>query len=539
MTDSADLVSHMPRRTFLGNIISVSAATLVLAGCSRGSSSYKTADGVVSSKGEAVRTSEQLDDEFILQAAESLLALGEESHGGLRFKSEVQGDNYQTDRDVGAAGVGMGFLTLASRYPEDSRWLDAAVKTAAWLTAVSKPGREAGRYWNDYVNDDETSTDIYTSFDDGVIGIGDFFWQLYEQTNDEAHKTMALESLEWMFSKAQPIDDGAIQYQWDITDRGSQYSMGMGMGVAGIVHTFASYEQRLADSDPEMAAKCREYIDETLQYMSDVRTELASNVGDSADARALPETGVVGQDGDTEMDSGYLSGAAGAAFMYLKLYETYKDESYLAQADKLFNWLEDTTNGPMVKFGDGAVAWDIALDPQGGNTPRFATGFEEGSAGIGWVYLQAYNVTKQEKYLTMAKGAADWLLRVAIRDQDGGMSWHEDQRPVNELIHANLNNGSAGIGMFFEDLALASSDGKYHTVAEGALTWLKNTAIHDGKHAYWRDNSGYADGNSGPTGPYNRDPSWHWGSAGIIAFMVRMRGGRMDIPGEQPALKVV
>ena len=31
-----------------------------------------------------------------------------------------------------------------------------------------------------------------------------------------------------------------------------------------------------------------------------------------------------------------------------------------------------------------------------------------------------------------------------------------------------------------------------------------------------------------------REPSWHWGTAGIVAFLARMRGFGLDMPGEQP-----
>jgi rhamnogalacturonyl hydrolase YesR len=205
-------------------------------------------------------------------------------------------------------------------------------------------------------------------------------------------------------------------------------------------------------------------------------------------------------------------------------------------ANELFDWLEDSKVGPLVEFSDGTVAWKIDIDPQGGNTDSYATGIEEGNAGIGWVYVQAYNLTGNERYLNMAKRAADWLINVAGNDGKSGLFWHEDMNPVNPLVHKNLDNGNAGIGVFLEDLAKAGGDQKYHQAAIGALTWIKNTARHNGNRVSWDDNSGYQNGNSGPTSPYSNDPSWHWGDAGILNFMVLMQGGTTDIPGEQSGL---
>jgi hypothetical protein len=213
--------------------------------------------------------------------------------------------------------------------------------------------------------------------------------------------------------------------------------------------------------------------------------------------------------------------------MYLKLYQVSGNPTYLAEADQLFSWLEDVHNGPIVKLGHDMVTWDLALDPQGGNTPKFPTGIEEGNAGIGWTYLQAYKLTGEQRYLAMAKRSANWLLNVAVRSK-AGLSWHEDMHPTNPIIHANLDNGAAGIGMFLKDLGDATQESTYLDGAQGAQNWLMATAVRDGKKVYWKDNGG--------NDPYSDDPSLHWGTAGIVTFMLRMQGSKTDMPGEQPAL---
>ena len=522
-----------------GKLLLSAAALWALNGCTTAPS---PAPGP---KPESTKTPERPEEIFLLHTAESLLSLGEESNGGLRFQSEIQAPNYQVDRDVGAASVGMGFLAMAEKYPENPKWIEAAKKTAAWLTAVSSPDEHGGRYWHDYVNSEsDVSTDVYTSFDDGAIGIGDFYWRLYEATNIDQYKTTAFETLEWTFSQAENVGQGedAYRWRWDIGDHSQPYYIGMGEGVVGIIHTLATYYDRIVNSDPEMAAKCKSYMEGGLRYLDQARAELVNQTSEQSDIRAIPYTDPNAQqdqeDGNTEMDSGYLSGAAGAAFMYLKLHQVFgneQDTHYLDKANVLFGWLEDSQDGPLVESPDGSVTWKLSLDPQGGDDDSNATGFEEGNAGIGWVYLQAYSITHNRHYLTMAQKSADWLLNAAKND-NGALSWHEDEHPTNPLVHANLNNGAAGIGSFLQDMYLATGGVKYGRGARGALKWLMTSARHYGEHIYWKDNGGFDNGNSGPSSPYNNDPSWHWGDAGIMAFALRMVGGGTDIPGEQSAL---
>jgi rhamnogalacturonyl hydrolase YesR len=462
---------------------------------------------------------------FLNQAGQSLIDRHEDSRGGWRFKSEIQAPHFQTDRDVGAASVGMGFLALYEANPQDEHWLNGAKQTATWLMAVSSQDSKEGRYWHDYVDDQETSSNIYTSFDDGAIGIGDFFWQLYEKTKVPEYKQVAIETVQWTLSQAEPYGQGGYRWKWDVSDPNSPYYMGMGEGAAGITYALATYSQRFQQTDPALSARCKTYADGSQNYIESVRQRLAKII---ATDRTIPETSVAGQDGDTTLDSGYLSGAAGDAFMYLNLYKIYGDKKYLDDVSVILGWLSDTNQGPMVKAGENSLAWKLALDTQGGDDNHYATGVEEGNAGIGWTYLQAYKLTHDKTYLQTAEDAANWLMEVAIKSPRGSLSWHEDENSANPLVHANLNNGTAGIGMFLQDMYLVTGNQNYRTAAQGVYQWLTQSAKHNGRDIYWQDNGG--------GGPYSNDPSWHWGTAGIIEFAQRMSGGPQDILGEQPGL---
>jgi lantibiotic modifying enzyme len=510
--------SNFSRRQFL--LLGAIGAAELLAGCD--SRDADTPDVPVETPPASHEANNPAAEKMLRLAGESLLARGEPSHGGLRFRSEIQAPHYQTDRDVGAASVGMGLLVLAESYPEDKRLLKAAEQTATWLLAVSETN-EDGRCWPDYADDGDVSESRFTSFDDGAPGIADFLWRLGEKTGGQQYKDAAVQAMRWTFAQAEN-HGGALRWQWDVTDSESGYQMGMGEGMVGLVHTFATFYERTKQSDPDFAAQCKQNIDGALRFMDQSRANLGDHDGDR---RALPETGVSGHDGDSAMDAGYLSGAAGAAFMYLKLHQTFGAQTYLNKAAELLDWLNDTTDGPKVDMGDKGAAWKLMLDSQGSDNTAYATGMEEGNAGIGWVHLQAYYSTHQAQYLDTAKQAADWLIAVAITN-NGGLSWREHEHPAAPQIHPNLNNGAAGIGMFLLDVYKATNDAAYLQAAQGAEKWLLDTAVTDGTHAHWKDID--------DTTLFAADPSWHWGTAGIAAFLARMQGGAIDIPGQQPAL---
>jgi lantibiotic modifying enzyme len=529
-----------PRRLLRAVIVGVAA--LGLAGCTYAASNSSGHNSAPSSPSVATSTpfgspdtANDSNEQLLLEASTTLEGLHQDSQGGWAFESQIQAPNDQTDRDVGAASVGMGFLSLADRYPDNPRWLSDAKHTAAWLMAVAHRDDNGDVWWTDYVNGTQESSSIYTSFDDGALGIGDFFWQLYQKTNDPEYKSIAMGTVDWTLSQAENVGSTnvpAYRWVWDISTRGSSLSgnnpplYSMGMGVVGTINTLATYYQRTSVSDPEFAARCKQYMDGALQYLQQARSTLGQNGGDS---NALPETGVVGQDGDTAEDSGYLSGAAGAAYMYLHLYQVFGDQKYLSEAQGLLNWLT-SSDGPKADVQTG-IAWHIAIDSQdssNSDNAKIATGFEEGDAGIGWTFLQAYNVTGNQDYLTTARQAGDWLLSVAIKNSNGGYSWPEDYNPTSPYIRPNLDNGAAGISMFFYDLYVTTHDIRYLSGVQGTQKWIANTAIHNGKQVWWADND---DGNS-----FAKDPSWHWGIAGIIAALNRETGGTMDIPGEEPAL---
>ena len=158
---------------------------------------------------------------------------------------------------------------------------------------------------------------------------------------------------------------------------------------------------------------------------------------------------------------------------------------------------------------------------------QYATGIEEGAAGVGWVELQAYHLTHDPVDLQTAIGAGNWLLASALPER-GGLAWPEDLGA--DVVHTSLDNGAPGIGWFLDDLARETGDARFATAAQGAVTWLSAVAGRDRRGVVWFENR--TRGRWSLPG----DPSWHWGLAGIAAFLARMDGLGVDSPGEEPGL---
>jgi lantibiotic modifying enzyme len=418
--------------------------------------------------------------------------------GGWAWRSAIQAPHFQTDRDVGAAGIGEGLLA-AYAVTKDVRYERAAVAAGDFLLGVAEPAA-GGLRWPDWADPNgRRSTTHFTSFDDGAAGISDYLWRLFRVTRQQRFKTGALAGMRWLIAQAGGASCPQTACSWRWTDDPSwrvAYN-GVGMGQAGIVLTLDAFADRTGKR------RFRAYARAGAARLR----ELTEN-----GARPLPR----GSESATA-ETGFLSGSAGAAHMFLERYARDRDPADLETARGLLDWVNERA----VADSPRGLSWPVSADDESS-----ASGFELGAAGIAWVNLRAARATGDPAYREVARRAGAWLRRARLH----GGAWPELPGAGPSPVHVGLDSGAAGISWVLEDLARAGLDPVANRLAaRSALTGLRAGAARDRLGAFWYEHR--VEGRP----RLRAEPSWHWGSAGIAAFAARLAGWSGRGPGGQIA----
>src|SRR3954454_14357957 len=328
------------------------------------------------------RASHRLAVKVARMAAESLVARHRDMpEGGWAWRSSIQPPHHQTDRDVGAASIGEGLLA-AYAVTHDDRYQRAAVAAGDFLLGVAEPD-DGGLRWPDWADPSgERSTTHYTSFDDGAAGISDYLWRLFRATRKPRFRSGALAGMRWLVAQAEGSSCPETSCWWMWTDDPSwrvAYN-GVGMGQAGVVIALDAFADRTGD--PTFRAYARAGAAWLRQITARGLYPLPRGLA------------------DTTLDTGFLSGSAGAVYMFLERYARDRDPVDLATARGLLHWVNDQAVGD----GSGALSWPISR-----GSAAMPAGFELGAAGIAWVNLRAYRATGDHEYRDVARRAALWL----------------------------------------------------------------------------------------------------------------------------------
>jgi Lanthionine synthetase C-like protein len=445
----------------------------------------------------APRVPDRLTLEVTRMAADSLIARHRDMpQGGWAWRSSIQAPHYQTDRDVGAASIGEGLLA-AYAVTADARYRRAAVAAGNFLLGIAEPAA-GGLRWPDWADPSgQRSATHFTSFDDGAAGISDYLWRLFRATRERRFRDAALAGMRWVVAQAKGASCPETSCSWRWTDDPSWqvgYN-GLGMGQAGVVLALDEFADRTGDPT------FRAYARAGAARLADLTAR---------GTRPLPR----GSD-DVTLETGFLSGSAGVAYMFLERYAQDRDPADLATAVGLLRWVNDQA----VADRSGGLSWPISR-----GSAASAGGFELGAAGIAWVNLRAYDVTGDREYRDVARRAGVWLRSVAI----AGSAWAELPGDPTVPIHVGIDSGAAGIGWVLEDLARAGVDADANrAAARSALAGLRASAARDREGAFWYENQ------TGSRRRLRAEPSWHWGSAGIAAFAARIAGWSEVGPGGQ------
>lgn len=163
---------------------------------------------------------------------------------------------------------------------------------------------------------------------------------------------------------------------------------------------------------------------------------------------------------DTEY-LGFAHGSAGIAYFLLELYKDTKIECFLNFATKIADWLF-TLSHPVLSDGTG-LNW-----PETENGDRLGVFWCHGAVGIGTMFLEAFNVTKDTKYLE--------VIRAVARTVCFGGKW----------VGTTQCHGLAGNCEFLIDTYQTTGEKKYLEWGYQLGKLLLNFAINDGDRYKWQ-----------------------------------------------------
>ena len=153
--------------------------------------------------------------------------------------------------------------------------------------------------------------------------------------------------------------------------------------------------------------------------------------------------------------------------------------SFLNYAEGAADWLINEA----IVVGDG-YTWHDSV-----GSYYYYTDLYYGLPGIVTLFSELYETIADEEYFQYAVGGAQWLIEKAI-PQAGGYKW--SQREDLSLYYTGLYVGTAGTGDAFLNLYETLSDTIYLEYATGAANWLMSVAIFENQDECKWSSSQYA-----------------------------------------------
>ncbi|MDA1073440.1 MAG: hypothetical protein O3A63_01595 [Proteobacteria bacterium] len=152
-------------------------------------------------------------------------------------------------------------------------------------------------------------------------------------------------------------------------------------------------------------------------------------------------------------------GAAGAGLIYLYAHRENLTEDALTQAcrtaDRLLQVGEETPDG---------LCWLMMVDMA---FPFTAPNFAHGSAGVGYFLADLYQETADDRYLTAALGAAEYVASRTYAQEQGFLVCHTEEQKPPSTFYLGVCHGPAGTGRLMYLLAQITRDSRW-------MDWLQD-----------------------------------------------------------------
>jgi hypothetical protein len=159
-----------------------------------------------------------------------------------------------------------------------------------------------------------------------------------------------------------------------------------------------------------------------------------------------------------------LYGAAGTILPLLHLHAVTGDAEYLRDARAAGDHLVETALP--VPGGGAGCYWEVVLPAPGGPVTSYL-GLLHGVAGMGLALARLAEASGEERYLNIAREAAELLLARARASGEGALSWPRHLNDTTTGLQQHCH-GAGGISQFFLQLNHLVPDLRYRAAAEGA-----------------------------------------------------------------------
>jgi len=357
---------------------------------------------------------------------EWLMSLAVTENGGYKWPDKENSTSYLTGFYTGASGIGSMFLDFYQTLDNDS-YLEYAEGAARWLVSIGEiehfPIFDTTCKWP------YTQGISYYSFDiiGGVAGIGLFLLDIYDVTKNQTYLQYAEFAGNWLMKKAMHLGNC---YNWDNFEGVSRFFI-----CSGFAHGTSCIGYFLAELYKiSKETKYLKYAEGATRWV------IKDSVYDFR-SRGIKWRTVYRSDRLASamlFDTGWCYGPPGICELFIEMYKITNNSKYLKYSELGAKWLINLA----IAEGEG-YKWPRSLTRFGKGTGNSAdVTICHGAAGIGELFLDMYNLTKEPTYLEYANGAAEWLKQVAIKE-DGGYKWE-----TYGECYTGHHTGTSGIAIF-------------------------------------------------------------------------------------------
>ena len=333
-------------------------------------------------------------------------------------------------------------------------YLNAALDVAKWVKRyeVQKPvGKSwkissgAGSKEGDDLAQKMTDRSLYS----GAAGVGFFYLQLYEATQNQEYLQEAMEAAEYLI--------GTFENE-----------LGVKPGIHGGITGEGFFTEALYRKTGE-----QKYRDYAIK-VADVAYEQAQKIPEGIHWGNLVD---------------YMGDGSTAAY-WLYIAQLTDNPIYINYAKKLIDYILTFRT----ELPDGMVYWrffdihDYFPElPAGGILPNFA----HGTAGVVYLLTKYYEATEDESYLDIAKAGFAFLENIAVKEDDAAIVPYlyllQEQR-VFDVFYLSLCHGPVGDAVVAKELYKATNDSRYLDFYKRLSNALERAGVTYKRSAgYWND----------------------------------------------------